>query len=144
MTVIAWDHKNYRLGYDSRMTIGDSIVSDDYEKLQWHNGAYFIGAGETYSVEACFRSYPETPNEPNVEWCSFLMFKDGEPYYVTYKPDVGFKTMLVRQNFTLGCGEAHAITALDLGEDVETAVQMAINRDVGCGGEIRTKEFIKK
>lgn len=136
MTTIAYHHKSKMIAYDSRLTINDSIVTDSFDKMFVRGNRKFIMCGKDLSdVNKAVMSFPDavdiTTNpyglliEGGIVFC--VMWNNGE-----------VSTFPIEYDFTCGSGEAHAITALDLGFGAHKAVEMAAKRDVGTGGIIRS------
>lgn len=135
MTTIAYHHKTRVIAYDSRLTIGDAVMTDDVDKLFKCNGYRFVMCGNNFSdVRKAIEAFPSSVEIATNPYG--LLIDKGQVFWINWingEPS----TFPVDYNVSAGSGEAHAITAMDLGYDAVTAIEMAIKRDTGTGGKIR-------
>lgn len=128
-----------KVGFDSRITQCDRIVTDKAVKRIKEQGHTFWIAGCTGDAPKLIDSYINGTRATNAD-CSALCLKpDGRMFKLGFEDDGS-----VWECFTdglepaaIGSGGALAITAIDCGMDVRTAVKMACKRDIYSGGVIR-------
>jgi 20S proteasome alpha/beta subunit len=135
MTTIAY--KDGVIAYDSRITRGNIIDYDDYEKLVETQGVKFILTGATGDFPRLISAYFGSP-EKNVD-ANALAF-DGETIWqVGHNDTDGLWKAAIRldRSYAIGSGTAHALTAMDLGATAAEAVEMAKKRDTSTGGQVR-------
>jgi 20S proteasome alpha/beta subunit len=137
MTTIAY--KDGVIAYDSRVTNGNSITHDDFDKCQEVKGVKFVFAGYVCDYSKLIGAWFGEPVTGTVE-CSALVF-DGESLcYAAYNAEHGLcKTPIwLERPYVIGSGSDHAMTAMDMGANAYKAVEMAAKRDTSTGGTIRT------
>lgn len=141
MTTIVYDHKNKQIAYDSRLTSGDLIVTDESVKHKENEKGLWFFTGsksdESQLMELVHNDKPEvTPN------CSALLVKDGVCYLVTFDGDY-CSVSDNDYNFSIGSGGDFALAALDLGRTAKEAVEYAITRDKNSGGKVHVYDIEK-
>lgn len=137
MTTIAY--KDGVIAYDSRQCMGSLILDDDYDKKHVCDGNAFFFSGPSCELEALVRMFSGESLEVR-DQCSALVYSNGTLFYCGMNKDSGFfscEESLARP-FVLGSGRDHALTAMDMGATAREAVKMAIKRDSGSGGRVRT------
>lgn len=90
-------------------------------------------------IKCYFGAKAENPPLP----CNAVVYdkKEKKLYDVGVYNDSGliYKSEIQRHNpEAFGSGSKHAITAMDMGASAKEAVGMAVKRDSGTGGKIRT------
>jgi 20S proteasome alpha/beta subunit len=136
MTTIAY--KDGVIAYDGRITRGNQITYDDYDKCVERDGVQFVCSGPVADFEGLMEAYfgGESPN------CSAtaLVVADGIVWHVAVDANTGFwKAPAIKDlPYALGSGAEHALTAMDMGATAYQAVEMAMKRDSCTGGKIRT------
>jgi ATP-dependent protease HslVU (ClpYQ) peptidase subunit len=136
LTTIAY--KDGIIAYDSRITEGDMIVSDSYNKKHEIGGLVIFSAGNLGCDEDFATAYI-TKETDAIENAQGIVVDNGELFICTiasgevqvYKWD----KVEVR---ACGSGEPYAITAMDTGATAKEAVEYAKKRDVNTGGRVRT------
>lgn len=140
MTTIAY--KDGVIAYDSRCTQGMTIVDDECDKHREENGIHYFFCGSVCDQQILIDCHQGAQNVQIPKGCnSSAMIYDGESIYTSgFDKDSGFHCSLERMGnvIAMGSGADHALTAMDMGADAEAAVKMAIKRDAGSGGTIRT------
>lgn len=141
MTVIAYDLRFVSM--DSRVTINDCIVSDDYNKsTESAQGVYFF-SGKSACRDRIISLFE---SEQNIkEKFNFSMYYyEKSTKKLFYICADGFKLESIEVTYTdaIGSGCDHAITAIDCGLSAEDAVAMTIKRDSKCGGRIRVFDTV--
>lgn len=127
------------IAYDSRSTCGGTIVDDDANKHSIKDGVHFFFCGVTAEKENMSNAYFDPKSEGDYEG-SAIVFDHGELFCYGLTKDDGYWKHPISANkvYAIGSGRDHAYTAMDMGADAKTAVKMAIKRDSGSGGKIRT------
>ena len=137
MTTICY--KDGIIAYDSRMVCGATIVDDDYDKHQESKGVHFFLTGATCSHKNLIDAYQGEELESK-ESATALVLDKRELYLAIFNK--GQNISICPENrartMTIGSGEDHAITAMDMGATAKEAVKWAMKRDTGTGGRIRT------
>ena len=134
MTTICVD-KDGVIAYDGRMTQGNTIVSDDCDKKHKRGGAYFFLAGDVKDMEPFMHDCLEGGSAREYMVSGFMQ-ENGELYEVGGGGDVWICDNIGPMAY--GSGADHALTAMDMGADARLAIKMAMKRDCGTGGKIRT------
>jgi ATP-dependent protease HslVU (ClpYQ) peptidase subunit len=137
MTTIAY--KDGVIAYDSRETLGSTIMDDDCEKCQTSGGVQFLCTGSTPDYPALIAGYFGEVVTGSVE-ASGLAIDDGVLSLIGHDRKTGFwKDQLRLDNpFAIGSGSHFALTAMDMGATAAEAVEMAKKRDTSTGGLVRT------
>jgi len=131
MTTIAI--KNGIIAYDSRLTRGDTILDDNYNKKIEQGGVIFFCygtlTGSDRLIEAYLNKNIEIPIEANA-----LVIDDNKVWHIGYDPDSEpshiWKTLIGDRSEAFGSGEAFAFTAMDMGASAKKAILMAAKRDL--------------
>ncbi|MDB5996884.1 MAG: proteasome subunit beta [Pseudomonas sp.] len=137
MTTIAY--KDGVIAYDSRETIGSTIVDDDCEKCQTSGGVHFLLCGSTPDYAALIGGYFGEVFTGSIE-ASGLAVDGGALVLIGHDKKTGFWKDRIRLDnaFALGSGSHFALTAMDMGATAAEAVEMAKKRDTSTGGQVRT------
>jgi len=144
MTTIALDSKGM-VAYESRVTVGFTIVDDAANKHIKRNGTDYFLAGRDADEEALISAAEGSPRDDypeEVDVCA-IVHKDGYFYTAGIAKGDGFYMQRERSGnpVAIGSGSDHALTAMDCGMNAKDAVKMAIKRNSGSGGRIRTIQF---
>lgn len=134
MTTIAYNHKDKEIAFDSRLTRGSTIASDNYNKAIKKSGLTFILAGSTSDCDLVASMYPDRLTR-EVDCYGFLI-DSGVVYWVS-SDDLEIKILELSYNEAAGSGQDHALTAMDLGLSAKDSVKMSAKRDSNTGGKIR-------
>lgn len=134
MTTIVYNHKDKEIAVDSRLTRRDTIITDNANKIIKNDNGVFILSGYYADCELFASSFPNEP--PREVKCYGFVVSDNEVYWLSFEDG---NTMLTKCNYneSVGSGQDHALTALDLGLSAKDAVKMAMKRDVNTGGKVR-------
>lgn len=144
ITTIAY--KDGIIAYDSRITQGDTISSDDFNKHVLYKGCHYFLCGEAPSFRKFIALHNNNESgEDSIdppEGCNVgaLIVKDGELFTANLDRDGEYWccTEPLDIPLAIGTGTDHALTAMDMGATAKQAVAMAIKRDVRSGGRVRT------
>lgn len=137
MTTVAY--KDGVVAFDSRQTAGNTILDDDFDKRRARDGVSFFISGKTGDVpklmDAWFGAKVEGPVDVTA-----LVVEGGELWLCSWTDGDGlWKVRLpLDKPYSIGSGQDHAWTAMDLGCTAAQAVKMAMKRDVSTGGKVRT------
>jgi len=136
MTTIAY--KDGIIAYDSRASSGNTIVDDNADKHIIKDGVHFFYCGKPSEyVEMCSAYFNKDAED--FESSAIVVDKGKLFYYGLTKSDGYWKHPIPNNGvYAIGSGQDHAFTAMDLGCSAKEAVKMAMKRDSGTGGKIRT------
>jgi ATP-dependent protease HslVU (ClpYQ) peptidase subunit len=137
MTTIAY--KDGVVAFDSRITSGMTINYDDFDKSREVNGVIFFLSGYTCDYQKLVDAWFGEPVKGSVE-ASALAFDGESLWYVSYGETDGLcrSPLSLASPYVIGSGSPHAQTAMDMGCTAAQAVKMAMKRDAGTGGKVRT------
>lgn len=136
MTTIAY--LNGTFAYDSRITSGNDILTDRYQKKQVRSGVTFFLAGCVPDFEAFMLAYLTGGKGTGLNVQAFVL-RDGEVTRATANGDELWECPVhPGEPMSIGSGSAHAVTAMDCGLSPAEAVRMAMKRDSCTGGTVRT------
>lgn len=135
MTTIAYHHKDGFIAYDSRLTKGQTICSDSFEKMRIKNGIRFVMCGIESDCQSFIEHYPDFRENYSYR-CSGVLIKDKVAYGFCFNDSGEYEEFKLSFNEAWGSGQDHALTAMDCGMMAKEAVEMAIKRDVNSGGNV--------
>jgi ATP-dependent protease HslVU (ClpYQ) peptidase subunit len=139
MTTIAY--KDGVIAYDSRASCGETIVDDDFNKRTILNGVSFFSTGNPSDEPELINHYFGKGDRFNVN-CSSIVHDGDKLFLIAIENDKYHKYPIeLDKCYAIGSGEDHAWTAMDMGATAKEAIKMAIKRDRGTGGKIRTFEL---
>jgi len=139
MTTIAY--KDKIIAYDSRAISGNIISYDDFDKKTERDGVIFFTCGTHSDVNQFVDLYFKKEKDAEID-CSALVIENNKVFQVVVDDSRLHKFEIdMTKPYAIGSGRDHAWTAMDLGQSAEKAVEMAIKRDWGSGGEIRVYEI---
>lgn len=137
MTTIAY--KDGIIAYDSRMTCGSTVFSDNGEKkAEDGSGLVIVFSGPSFLIDEMISIWNGA--ETNCSDFNAIAFSEG-CFYLVCPGENGTitKTRIPEgDHFAIGSGSDHAITAMDMGASAKEAVKIAAKRDVYTGGKIKT------
>ena len=138
MTTIVY--KDGVIAYDSRITAGDMIVTDNYNKKIISNGRTYFISGAAMDYPVIIRLYEGGDGEVNGTTTALVVEPNGDLFVAAANKDSKLWVERTKRDEieALGSGEMYAYTAMDMGADAKLAVQMAIKRDMYSGGRVRT------
>ena len=146
MTTIAM--KDGVIAYDSRVTQGDRVLDDNFNKRRTKDGVQFFIAGNMTDDEAVMDGYfsgidviEDLDGNPNAD---FLIVDGTDIYYGRVCQEAFWKMKLTNSTpYAIGSGSSYALGAMAAGATAKEAVQIA-TRDVFTGGKIRIYKINKK
>lgn len=134
MTTIAYDGRY--LAADSRVTNGNTLISDDAHKLVHQGGKFIASVGITPDIDKLIECVVGADtSHTNLD--ADCMYVDECVVYLAGCPDDGYwycRAEFVRAS---GSGANFALAAMDLGKNAMEAINVAMNRDICTGGTIR-------
>ena len=139
MTTIAV--KDGIVASDSRLTQGDVVLDDQYDKRRECNGVQFFIAGNE-QVISCYFEGEDVIEDVEGTPCAEFIIADGLDVYYGGIEVHGFWKMKIRTGtpYAIGSGASYALGAMDAGATAKEAVKIA-SRDVYTGGIIRTHKL---
>ncbi|PHR99248.1 MAG: proteasome subunit beta [Blastopirellula sp.] len=144
MTTIALD-SNGLVAFDSRVTEGSTIVDDAANKHIKRNGVHYFFSGRDADEELLIAAVEGAIKEDYADAIDVyaIIYKDGAFYTAGISQNDGYFWQKERLGncVAIGSGGSHALTAMDCGLDAKEAVKMAIKRNAGSGGRVRTIQF---
>ncbi len=136
MTTIAY-HKGI-IAFDSRITQGFRILTDNENKKYTMGGVHFFLTGQLNDYREFMNSYlGDLKILPNNN-AAALIVDNGKVLRAGANGSQSIWVLPVEYSVAIGSGAEHAITAIDMGASAKQAVQMAAKRDSSTGGRIRT------
>lgn len=138
MTTIAY--KDGVIAYDSRVTDGNIISDDSFDKCFVVDGVRFFLTGavsdHVYLIDAYFKG--KCPRR-NIDSRAFV-FDKGALSECAISPGTGFwrYDMRLDNPAAIGSGAQFALAAMIMGASAEEAVRVAARLDSCTGGTIRT------
>lgn len=140
MTTIAYCSKTKQIAIDSRVTGGDQIHSDEYEKFAdvGHGIWFFSGSVLDYTL---IMNEVGKPSVGRVEASDQIadyaaLYCSEQSVYSIYNSDGKHCVELLQFSDACGTGTPYALTALDMGATAKQAVEMAMRRDTKTGGKV--------
>ena len=136
MTTIAY--KDGIIAYDSRITEGDTILTDNFEKKYEQDGLTFFIAGDLGQDQQFANSF--ILREPQGIKLAQGFVVDGDKLYIctVLSKRVQVYEWHKANPRAVGTGEPFALTAMKLGNSAVDAVKAAMNFDTNTGGKVRT------
>lgn len=135
MTTVACDGKS--MAGDGLETADNTIVGYSVDKVfKLADGSILGAAGQSSDIKL-FMDWLEDDDEdskpPKVkDFAALVLDTDGQLFYY----DDTLAPTQSESPAAIGTGKDHALTAMDMGADAHTAVEMAARRDVFTGGDI--------
>lgn len=138
MTTIVY--ANNEMAWDSRRTMGGTVLTDTSQKRYEADGRTFWCAGTVGDFVEFTQAYASGKVERELEVRAFVL--DAGKLGITSVDEAGrIWTCPVTDSVAIGSGADHAITAIDCGCTPAQAVRMAAKRDTSTGGKIRTQKL---
>lgn len=136
MTTIAY--KDGVVAYDSRSSSNGAIISDNYEKKAVKNKVAFFLSGTVADHPKFIDAYLGADCEEDLDAYGFCV-DGGRLYRVGHSEGKVYREICeLDEHYAAGSGSDHALTAMDLCLSAKEAVKMAMKRDTGTGGRVRT------
>lgn len=138
MTTIVYSHKLRTISYDSRVTAGGDIISDEHDKMVERDGKKYFIAGNNADIDI-FLNEVGNNNQASegIDVCA-LMVEGDDVSLVAISSDGRYKINKLQFNEGVGSGCCWALAALDFGKDTKEAVKYAAKKDSRTGGTINT------
>jgi ATP-dependent protease HslVU (ClpYQ) peptidase subunit len=138
MTTIVYDHKARHIAVDGRVTAGDLICSDNFQKWRFVGDEVWFMSGVTADYQRLI-DYHAGVLSGNPQYsvsCSAVVAAGGECYECGVTAEGEPWRSVAPYSIAIGSGRDHAITALDMGADAKSAVEFAAKRNTPTGGTI--------
>ncbi|MGO2457046.1 hypothetical protein [Vibrio casei] len=137
MTTIIYNAKENEIGVDSRMTCGDTILDDSYQKSKKVSGVLFFCTGNAGDFDLAIENYfSEHPTEI-IPDCTLLVADKGSVKELSFDGSGNRFITDVMTSYGYGSGGLWALAALDHGKSTREAVKYAISRDCFSGGKVK-------
>ena len=137
MTTIAYDHKNKIIAYDSRLTAGTLIVSDNHNKhRKCKRGWDWVISATEHDASQFIDLFSEQESANLSYDVDCVVVIDGLAFNA-YVNDGMFKLCPLVHSECFGSGGRFALAALDFGYPAKDAIKYAMTRDSATGGKIR-------
>lgn len=137
MTTVVYHKPSNTIAYDSRVTAGNVIESDDYEKMiECERGHKWFVSGCLHDNEWFVNSFSEHEEAEHDLDIYAMVVIDGQAYEA-YVHDGFYKLCKLKFSTAIGSGRYWAIAALDQGKKAKDCVKYASTRDSSTGGRIR-------
>ena len=145
MTTISYHHDSKTIACDSRVSSGDVIESDTFEKwIHIENGDIMFLAGSLGDLEKFSQEFlPYKESEVYLNAVGYIVEKESNKVYrcgMHYDTKKFWKAP-VNYSHASGSGMDHALTALDLGKTAKEALELAAKRDCKTGGKIHVYDI---
>lgn len=142
MTTIAY--KDEILAYDSRLTKGDTILDDNFDKSVSIKDNNFFYTGSPYDLDHLINGFLnktrvlEDDHQINSE--AIVIDSDSNIWNCSFDEENAFWRFKLdpKKILAIGSGMAYALTAMDCGKSAVEAVKYAAKRDIFTGGSIRS------
>lgn len=137
MTTIVYCHKTKQIACDSRATAGWTISNDDAIKWINHGSEFWFFAGSVPDIYNLIDMHEKKIKPFNIDAYAIVASKEGV-FCRGFDSEKGrYLPYELTSSWAIGSGRDHALTALDMGGSVRTAIEMSIKRDIASGGKIR-------
>lgn len=126
---------------DSLITYGDIVTDYDADKSYQSGSITFFMTRTVAAYSALIDKYINGGKDELIS-ANAIVIDDDDLWKIGSNADIGlWKVPLDKSKaHTIGCGEQHAWTAMDMGVSAKKAVEMAALRDIYTGGAI--KEYV--
>jgi ATP-dependent protease HslVU (ClpYQ) peptidase subunit len=141
MTTIAYNHKSMTLAIDGRLTAGNIITEDDFDKHLMKEGEYWFFCGAMADNSQLIELKHNDKPDPLPD-CTAIMVKNGKANLVCFN-DSYCSHSSITTNYSIGSGSEFALAAMDFGKNAKQAVEYAATRDIYTGGLIRVFDIKK-
>ena len=137
MTTIAYDYKNKIIAYDSRLTAGTLIVSDNHNKhRKCKRGWDWVISATEHDTDQFIDLFAEQESA-NLSYDVDCVVVIDSVVFNAYVNDGLFKLCPLVHSECFGSGGRFALAALDFGKSAKDAIKYAMKRDSATGGKIR-------
>lgn len=137
MTTIVYS--NSEMAWDSRVTAGGKVSTDNAQKRYVVGGRTFWCAGTVGDFQEFCDSFESRRVTRELDVQAFVL--DDGKLFITATDEARIWTSPVVDSKAIGSGCDHAITAIDCGLSPAQAIKMAAKRDTYTGGKVRTQKL---
>ena len=137
MTTIVYS--NNEMAWDSRITAGGKITTDNAQKRYTVAGRTFWCAGTVGDMQEFCDSFESRRVGRELDVQAFVL--DAGKLFISATEEDRIWTSPVVDSRAIGSGCEHAITAIDCGKTPAEAIKLAAKRDTYTGGKIRTQKL---
>lgn len=138
MTTIAYHHDTRRIAVDGRITVGDLIACDSYQKWRAVDEEIWFLTGATADFDR-FIAYHQkrlSGQPEHVVSCSAIVASTDGCFEVGLTREGEPWRSLVTYDTAMGSGRDFALGAMDHGKCAVEAIKYASKRDSATGGKI--------
>ena len=140
MTTVVYSHKEKKIGFDSRITQGGVVLSDQYCKMKEANGTKFVFSGAPSDIDMFIDMFFGIA-EGGLPEVACIYVDGDEAYTAMVGEDAQMSILKLELDFAVGSGGDWAMAGLDHGLCVEDAIKYAQERDCYSGGDINVIEL---
>ena len=143
MTTIAY--KDGIIAYDSRLTAGEVILSDNIEKKVVVGDDVLFMTGPTSDYKSFIEAFKGNNIKKDTLDAAAIAVVGGNLFKCGYQDgDLWMCPIDELTPTSIGSGSEFAYGAMDCGKSAAESVKVASGRDVNTGGEIRTFKIFKE
>lgn len=137
MTTIAY--KDGIIACDGRATSGYEITEDNFDKMVEVDGVYFFLSGTICDFDNFIDCYLTGAKPTKGNETAAFVYDDKKLYKAAICTYNGFwkRKLNLKNNYSIGSGDAYALSAMDCGKTAKEAVEHAMKRDTMTGGTIK-------
>jgi len=136
MTTAVYIPSEGLIAYDSRLTEGDSLLTDDFEKLSRFGDIRIIAAGtlgDDIKIAQAFIGESDYTND-----FAALIIHEDDVYAFYRSEEKGLQSFKLTFPYAVGTGEKYAQAGIKMGLNAVQCVELASKCDVNTGGRVRT------
>lgn len=137
MTTIAY--KDGIVAYDTRITVNNTIIDDDYEKMHEVNNIKFFLTGTVSDFEFMMDSYFKKEGVKNDIDAAAIVIDGDDLYHASIDDDGNFWRFKInkKKHYAIGSGREFALAFMDTGMDSHDAIRATMGRDCYTGGIVK-------
>lgn len=138
MTTVVFDGTS--VAWDSRVTAGTDIITDNAQKRYKVDGRTFWFCGTVGDFQEFAESYARRETSRDLNVSALVLDRDG--LFTTSQDSDGriFRNPVIAA-VALGSGGDYALGAISCGKSARDAVKIASTRDACTGGRIRVQKL---
>ena len=139
MTTIIYSHLEKIIAYDSRVTCGNKIASDNAEKSKKVDGVTFLFTGCPADDDKIIKSYfsDEREIDKRAGVSAFAIDHAKGMVFLLSRDNCELVVDEINESDSLGSGGDYALASLDHGKTAKQSVKYAMTRDCKSGGKVR-------
>ncbi len=142
MTTCIYDHKNNIIAIDGRVSAGNRICTDTFDKWRIIDGEVWFFSGDVRDYQPLIDAYKSGKSEREIEAYAIIV-SDGKVKDFAVLENLTVSTSLIEWNDGMGSGLEFALGALEHGTTAKQAVEYAATKDAGTGGKVSVFDVAK-